>query len=62
MYTSPDGNVTCYGILFDFGCEGCASANPTAAMLGIAEIIIYIILLIVFSKYVYVKIKDRWFK
>jgi len=41
MYTTY-GNTTCYGILFDFGCSTGCSANPTAFLLGLLEIIVYI--------------------
>ena len=39
------GNVTCYGILFDFGCSSGISANPIGALLMTIEIIAYVVII-----------------
>ena len=58
MYTTY-GNTTCYGILFDFGCSTGCSANPTAAMLGMIEVIAYTLIITLVVYFVVKKLGGR---
>ena len=53
-----DGNVTCYGIFFDWGCTGCCTpVNNFPFILTLIELAVYIVIIMVCIHY-----GPRWIK